>query len=410
MADIPRNLPEKWIVTTFGQMAGFINGYAFAPDDWRENGLPIIRIEQLRNENAKADYYDRPLQERYRIRNGDLIFSWSASLLTRLWDRGDAYLNQHLFKVQNCSGVDRVFLKYLIDFNIDAMASETHGSTMKHITRPALLNYKVQIPINPDEQRQIADILSILDEAIAWGEVLVRKYQSIKRGLISDLLRHGTRKNRSLVKAPIGLMPKEWDLETIGSIAVHVGSGSTPKGGSKVYLTQGVLFIRSQNVTFDGLHLDDVAFIDAKTHEQMERSEIFAHDLLLNITGASIGRCCPFPKGFGEANVNQHVCAIRLPKPNHADAIYLSTVLESWVGQSQIETLNAGGNRQGLNYQQLRSFNIPWPEENERAEIAEIIENCNSTLSIERENFEKLSALKQGLMQDLLSGQVRVVE
>ncbi len=182
-----------------------------------------------------------------------------------------------------------------------------------------------------------------------------------------------------------------------------------PIGGSNVYINQGILFIRSQNVTFDGLLLDDVVYIDEQTHKNMSRSEIFAHDVLLNITGASIGRCCPFPAGLGEANVNQHVCAVRLPKPNRADAVFLSAVLESYIGQSQINKLNAGGNRQGLNYQQLRSFYVPWASEEERAEISEIIETNNTTLAVERKNLEKLKLLKQGLMQNLLSGQVRVI-
>jgi type I restriction enzyme S subunit len=118
--------------------------------------------------------------------------------------------------------------------------------------------------------------------------------------------------------------PADWDTRTIGDIACHVGSGITPTGGSSVYSKTGITFIRSQNVTFKGLQLNDVAFIEPKIHQQMARSEIFPHDVLLNITGASIGRCCFVPDGFGIANVNQHVCAIRLPQPSHEDAVFLS--------------------------------------------------------------------------------------
>ena len=199
-------------------------------------------------------------------------------------------------------------------------------------------------------------------------------------------------------------------MPRIADIAIHVGSGVTPRGGSDVYKTEGVLFVRSQNVHFDGLRLDDVAYIDRRTHEQMSRSEIFPHDVLINITGASIGRCCAFPDGLGVANVNQHVCAIRTEAPNKDDAKFLSSVLFSHFGQSQIDRLNAGGNREGLNYEQLRSFVIPWPTQEERQRIAEILFSQDKRLSDEDSYLRKLALMKNGLMRDLLTGRVRTIQ
>ncbi|MBD0310948.1 MAG: restriction endonuclease subunit S, partial [Microcoleus sp. T1-bin1] len=144
-------------------------------------------------------------------------------------------------------------------------------------------------------------------------------------------------KTEEFKNSPLGKIPTDWDVVSIDKIAIYVGSGITPRGGSNVYKKECILFIRSQNVTFNGLRLDDVAYIDNRTHESMKRSEVFAHDVLLNITGASIGRCCPVPPGLDAANVNQHVCAIRLPNPNREDAIFLSSVLASYIGQSQID-------------------------------------------------------------------------
>jgi type I restriction enzyme, S subunit len=190
---------------------------------------------------------------------------------------------------------------------------------------------------------------------------------------------------------------------TIGELAVHVGSGVTPTGGSEVYLSEGVVFVRSQNVHFGRLVLDDVAFIDERTHRQMRRSEVYPHDVLLNITGASIGRCCPVPDGLGPANVNQHVCAIRLPKPRWEDALFLSTVLESPIGQEQIDRLNAGGNREGLNYQQVRSFVIPWPSEHQRTKVACVLEAIDAAIRETEDVVGKLRQMKAGLLHDLLT-------
>lgn len=282
-----------------------------------------------------------------------------------------------------------------------------------------LRQYEVFVPDADAERAAIAGLLDAADEAIAKTEALIAKLKAIKQGLLHDLLTRGLDDNGELrdpEKRPgdfrstrLGRLPAEWDTPSINDLAVHVGSGITPTGGSNVYKREGVLFIRSQNVTFNGLLLDDVAYIDERIHRMMARSEVFADDVLLNITGASIGRCCPVPEGLGPANVNQHVCAIRLAKPRREDALFLSTVLASFIGQGQIDRLNAGSNRQGLNYRQLRSFIVPWPkEETERTLIATKIESAEARFRAESIYLAKLKAIKKGLMQDLLTGRVRV--
>jgi type I restriction enzyme S subunit len=269
------------------------------------------------------------------------------------------------------------------------------------------------------EQTKIAAVLTTVDQAIEHSERLIAKQLRIKTGLMQDLLTCGLDENGELrdperrpeqfEDTPLGRFPTAWGTPTVNDLAVHVGSGITPTGGSNVYRHKGVLFIRSQNVTFDGLLLDDVAYIDERTHQLMARSKIFAHDVLLNITGASIGRCCPMPEGLGPANVNQHVCAIRTGKARREDAVVLAAMLSSFIGQRQIDRLNAGSNREGLNYQQLRSFLIPWPkQDDERTAMAERIESVNASLRAEGIYLSKLEVIKKGLMQDLLTGRKRV--
>ena len=140
----------------------------------------------------------------------------------------------------------------------------------------------------------------------------------------------------------------------------------------------------------------------------MKRSEVFENDVLLNITGASIGRCCPMLAINYTANVNQHVCAIRLSKATQSDAGYLTAVIESSIGQNQILQFNAGGNREGLNYQQVRSFVIPWPKAEERQRLHTVIKESAEALKVSGYNLAKLHSLKTALMQDLLTGKKRV--
>lgn len=140
---------------------------------------------------------------------------------------------------------------------------------------------------------------------------------------------------------------------------VKIGSGITPKGGEATYKAQGIPLIRSQNVLVNQLDLSDVAFIDNEQHEKMSGSKVLPGDVLLNITGASIGRSCVVPNNVDEANVNQHVCIIRLKKT--IDGRLLSLFLNSWFGQKLIWSFQGGGSREALNFQQIGNFEIPLP-------------------------------------------------
>jgi type I restriction enzyme S subunit len=109
-------IPEGWKEKPLDDLADYINGRAFKPADWKKSGLPIIRIAQITNPNSELDYYDgSDVDDRNLITNGDLIFSWSATLATIFWDRGDGILNQHLFKVVPRKDTDKSYLKQLID-------------------------------------------------------------------------------------------------------------------------------------------------------------------------------------------------------------------------------------------------------------------------------------------------------
>lgn len=137
--------------------ARFINGCAFKPSDWVDEGLPIIRIAQLTGGDFD-NYFDGEVDDRYHISNGDLLFSWSATLDSFEWDRGLALLNQHIFKVIPDSGTCQRFLYYSLKHHALLWADvDAHGSTMRHIKKESLGN-KIWLPEHGTQQ-DIADFL-----------------------------------------------------------------------------------------------------------------------------------------------------------------------------------------------------------------------------------------------------------
>jgi type I restriction enzyme S subunit len=143
-------------------------------------------------------------------------------------------------------------------------------------------------------------------------------------------------------------------------LSTKIGSGKTPRGGADAYVENGVLFIRSQNVHPGGLRLDDIVRISLDVDAEMYGTRVKPGDVLLNITGASIGRAAPVPFGLEAANVNQHVCIIR-SNPKYLLYHFLHYALVSQIIQSQIFTAENGISREGLNFEQVGDLLIPSP-------------------------------------------------
>lgn len=197
----------------------------------------------------------------------------------------------------------------------------------------------------------------------------------------------------------------DWKTTTIGELATKIGSGNTPSGGSAVYQKDGVTFIRSQNVNDNQLKLEDVVFISEEINSRMNGSVVKAGDILLNITGGSLGRSCVVPSSFVKGNVNQHVCIIRLNSNN--DAYFVQPFLSSERGQKLMIEGQVGGGREGLNFQTIRNFKIIVPSLAEQNKIASFLAAIDEKLQNLKEKKNLLEQYKKGVMQKIFSQELR---
>jgi len=144
------------------EVAKFINGRAFKPSEWSGSGLPIIRIQNLTGTNYAFNYFDGVIDEPVRVRRGDILISWSASLGVYRWQGNDAVLNQHIFKVRLNKGVNPDYFFYAATNAVQEMVSRVHGSTMQHITKDRFDSIQIRLP-DLSEQRRIAGQLEQVD-------------------------------------------------------------------------------------------------------------------------------------------------------------------------------------------------------------------------------------------------------
>ncbi len=277
---------------------------------------------------------------------------------------------------------------------------------------------KLHLPVPALQiQKNISDYLDNeikeIDRLIEAKENVLSILSEKKQSLITEAVIKGLNSDVRMKNAGIdwlGQVPEHREIKRIKYVTSKIGSGVTPKGGATVYQKEGIPLLRSQNVHFSGLQLNDVAFISEDVHASMSNSKVEVGDVLLNITGASIGRCFYYEGQLGEANVNQHVCILR---PNEKILTkYLYYLLASELGQIQIKRSQVGGGREGLNFESLKTFIFPLPCLDEQAEIISMIEAENSSLKmVENLTIQTINLLKErrsAIVTSAITGHIEI--
>ena len=273
-------------------------------------------------------------------------------------------------------------------------------------------------PPKSDQQKIVAFLdteTTRIDNLIAKQEKLIELLEEQRKSIISHAVTKGLNPNAPMKDSGVewlGDVPEHWEVTFIKYITKKISSGKTPLGGAEVYTDEGVIFLRSQNIYNDGLHLDDVSFIPHEIHASMKSSAVKKNDVLLNITGGSIGRTCLVDCEIGEANVNQHVCIIRTSKDKYAK--WLSVFMKSNSAQSQIFYSQTGAGREGLNFSQIGNMRLLFPPFVEQQEILDFLDQENlrfDNLILKQQSLiEKMKEYRASIISHAVTGKIDVRE
>ena len=386
-----REVPEYW--------GGEISWMASAEVSQKRVSTTAETISEKGLENSNAKIF--PFGTIMVAMNGQGSTRGKASILEI-----EAACNQSLAAVRSKDGTNNTFLFHVLTAAYDRLRGIT-GEGRNGLNLELVRGYRVCLP-PPPEQRAIADVLDSIDEVIEHTEVVIAATETLRDALLHELLTRGVPGWHTEWKdvPGIGTIPADWEVVRLGDGVVHVGSGVTPRGGKSVYTPSGITFLRSQNVHFDGLRLEDVVRIPPETDKAMARSRVQPNDVLLNITGASIGRCTVVPSDFGPANVNQHVCIIRTS--DQFNPRYVWKWLSTPRSQKEIDDIQTGQSRQGLNYQQVRQLSIALPPRSEQDAFVEILSGLDATIAEAKREQDGLRSLKESTADALLTGEARI--
>jgi len=352
----------------------------------------------------KINKKDAPSRAQRLLRNGDVIYQtvrpYQRNNFFCNFNDGNNYVASTGYAQLRSFGASG-FLYHLIhtDTFVKKVITKCTGSNYPAINSSDLAEIDVTIPLLP-EQQKIAACLSSLDELITAHSKKLDALKKHKKGLMQQLFPAEGQTVPSL-RFPEFSEAGEWEKCELGQKVVKIGSGITPNGGEKNYKSKGRPFVRSQNVGWGCLILDDIVFIDDIVHSTFSATEILEGDVFLNITGASIGRSAIADYRVKGGNVNQHVCIIRTANQSELNPFYLNQYLLSQYGQKQIDSFQAGGNRQGLNFAQIRSFSLPLPLIAEQQKIAACLSSLDEFITAHSKKLDALKKHKKGLMQQL---------
>ncbi len=340
-----------------GDLATYINGYAFKPEDRGKEGLPIIRIQDLTGNTYDLGFYNGDYPEKIEINDGDILISWSASLGVYIWNRGKALLNQHIFKVVfDKEEVNKQYFVFAVKYNLKEMGTKAHGATMKHIVKKDFDNTLVPFP-TIEKQDVIAEILSKAAYIVDARKQELQKLDDLVRARFVELF--GDENNS-----------KNWSIVHIEDVAdVQVGVVIKP---SQYYTDEsnGIKAFRSLNVGAGFIKDSDWVYFTAEGHQKNSKSILRENDLLIVRSGAP-GTACVVTEDYVGCNAIDIIIAH--PDCEKVNPYYLCTFTNMPHGKKQIVEGTGGAAQQHFNVGKYNKLQLMLPPKELQDKFVEFI-------------------------------------
>jgi len=264
-------------VITLGDVASYINGYAFKPDDRGTEGLPIIRIQDLTGSANDLGYYNGEYPKKIEINNGDILISWSGSLGIYTWNNGKALLNQHIFKVEfDKVNIEKSYFVYAVQKKLEEMKTKTHGATMKHIVKKDFESTLIPFP-SLKEQKEIATKLDNIRATIAQRKEELKLLDDLIKARFVEMFGDPVRNE------------KEWQTKALEDVCKSIVDcpHSTPSYTSE---DTGFMCIRTSIVKKNRIMWEDIEYIPEEEYiQRIQRKKPEKGDVVYTREGAILG-------------------------------------------------------------------------------------------------------------------------
>jgi|SRR3989338_2114187 len=398
---------SDWEWKKLGEIGECIRGVSYNPNNLSEeySDFTVILFRANNIDNNKLNYESIQFVDRNSVKDGQLIINGDilicmSSGSKHLLGKSVQFNNDNLKKYTVgafCSiyrtnkEVENKFVKFIFQSNHykREISKASSGTNINNLKKGDIENILIPVPPIQTQKR----IVSILERAEKLKNLRQEANEEID-SIIQNLFH-------------FFFESKNFEESNLRNMTSLISSGSTPLGGSKNYLDKGeTVFIRSQNILMNKFSQHDKLYISEEIHTKMDRTWVKKNDVLINITGASIGRTAIYNGEDNRANVNQHVCIIRLKENSSINQLYLNYFLSSKKMQNYILLRNAGATRQALNFNQIGNFRVPIPPISLQNQFASLVEKIESIKENQKESTEEINTLFDALMQKAFNGEI----
>ena len=246
-------IPHCWNTSKLKYLGQYINGYAFKPEEWGSKGVPIIRIQDLTGSNDNPNYFEGQIDKKYWVENGDILISWAATLDAFIWNKGNGWLNQHIFKaVPNRRIINCDFFFWMIKESMKNMNNDNkHGIFMQHVTLSVFNNFTIPMPPLAEQER-IAAFLDAecaeIDAVLEKTRASIEEYKKLKQAVITQAVTKGIRGDRPMKDSGIewiGDIPESWEVSSvryIGQLQNGISKGGEFFGKGFPFVSYGDVY------------------------------------------------------------------------------------------------------------------------------------------------------------------------
>ena len=372
------------MVARLGDIATYINGYAFKPSDWADTGVPIIRIQDLTGNSYQTNKYKGTYDKKYEVVDGDILISWSASLGVYVWKGEKALLNQHIFKVVfDKTEIDKDFFVHQVRAVLQNATSEAHGATMKHLTKPVFDSLPFYLP-SMEEQKNISQKLNSVSMLIETKKLQLEKLDELVKARFVELF--GDPEDN----------PKKWSKETLSN-HLNVVGGYAFKSDS--FLEEGIPVLRIGNINAG--FFKSVNMVYWQYDDSLSRYMMYAGDLVMSLTGTvgkdDYGNVCILGNDYNCYYLNQRNAKLELFQT--IDKYYLSQILKFPAIKKKLTGISRGVRQANISNKDILNLEIPIPPIELQNEFADFVKEVDKSKFEVQQSLEKLETLKKSLMQ-----------
>ncbi|ELP55543.1 type I restriction modification DNA specificity domain protein [Microcystis aeruginosa TAIHU98] len=373
-----------------GEVAEFINGAAFKPEDWHENGRKIIRIQNLNDSSKPYNLTTRNVDKKYEVNTGDILVSWSASLGVFEWlEMETAWLNQHIFKaIPDKAKVHKNYFKYSLGKALNDMECYLHGATMKHVNRKEFLSTKIYVP-PLEEQRRIAAILDKADGVRRKRKEAIRLTEELLKSTFLEMFGD-----------PV-TNPKGWEICELQNVCNRVTDGTHQPPN---WADEGIPFLFVSNIVNGEIDFKVSKHITEESwFELTSRCPIEINDILYTTVG-SYGNAA-LVRTKNRFCFQRHIAHIKPDSRSIEPEFLLGMMQSDWIRQ-QADKQARGVAQKTLNLRELKKFTIFTPPVEEQKKYVKLRQGVEKQLSYYRSALEQSENLFNSLLQRAFRGEL----